>query len=264
MFERVVCGVESSPESLIAVHQAARLVDPMGQLVLAAVAETSLAVHAGWAATPVYDQIVAEARTALQLAHAAAPNAEDFILEGSPGESLLETARREAADLLAVRTHGTPRAIGILLGSVATLIVHDAPCSVLVARGPADQYSFPRSICIGVDGSACSAHAATVARVLRERFGAALTFICACGGKKLDLQTVRTVAPDAQIDHRREVEALIARAQEAEADLIVVGSRGLHGAAALGSVSERVAHQAACSVLVVREREVERWRASSG
>jgi nucleotide-binding universal stress UspA family protein len=36
------------------------------------------------------------------------------------------------------------------------------------------------------------------------------------------------------------------------ADLLVVGSRGLHGLRALGSVSERVAYQAGCSVLVVR------------
>jgi nucleotide-binding universal stress UspA family protein len=36
------------------------------------------------------------------------------------------------------------------------------------------------------------------------------------------------------------------------ADLLIVGSRGLHGLRALGSVSERVAHAASCSVLVVR------------
>jgi nucleotide-binding universal stress UspA family protein len=39
-----------------------------------------------------------------------------------------------------------------------------------------------------------------------------------------------------------------------EADLLVVGSRGLRGLKALGSVSERVAHEASCSVLVVRTR----------
>ena len=39
----------------------------------------------------------------------------------------------------------------------------------------------------------------------------------------------------------------------ADADLVVVGSRGLHGLKALGSVSERVAHQARCSTIVVRE-----------
>jgi nucleotide-binding universal stress UspA family protein len=40
--------------------------------------------------------------------------------------------------------------------------------------------------------------------------------------------------------------------ESADADLVVVGSRGLHGLAAVGSVSERVAHQAKSSVLVVR------------
>jgi hypothetical protein len=38
----------------------------------------------------------------------------------------------------------------------------------------------------------------------------------------------------------------------ADADLLIVGSKGLHGVKALGSVSERVAHQAQCSVLIVR------------
>jgi nucleotide-binding universal stress UspA family protein len=43
-------------------------------------------------------------------------------------------------------------------------------------------------------------------------------------------------------------------AQEESADLIVLGSRGLNGIEAflLGSVSERVAHRAPCSVLIVR------------
>jgi nucleotide-binding universal stress UspA family protein len=35
-------------------------------------------------------------------------------------------------------------------------------------------------------------------------------------------------------------------------DLMVMGARGLQGAKALGSMSERVAHRAASSVLVVR------------
>ena len=38
-----------------------------------------------------------------------------------------------------------------------------------------------------------------------------------------------------------------------EADLIAVGSRATRGAHGLGSVSERVAHHAGCSVLVVRD-----------
>ena len=46
--------------------------------------------------------------------------------------------------------------------------------------------------------------------------------------------------------------------------LVVVGSRGLHGLAALGSVSERVAHSAACSTLVVREPAWQRIAAELG
>ena len=49
-------------------------------------------------------------------------------------------------------------------------------------------------------------------------------------------------------DDRSAVHALT----EAGGDLIVVGSRGLHGLRALGSVSERVAYGAKASVLVAR------------
>jgi nucleotide-binding universal stress UspA family protein len=257
MFERVVCGVEGSPESLVGVRQAARLVEPHGRLVLTAVADVSIAVHAGWAATTVSDEIVAEARAALAAAQDEAPTAGTMLLEGSPGECLLRKAREEGAGLVVVGTHGGSRATGILLGSVATSMLHDAPCSVLIARSSSDAAGFPRSICAGVDGSPSSVLAAETGHALAERFGAALTIVAACGGEKLDLHRLRAVEPNAGIDHRPAVEALVARAAEAGADLLVVGSRGLHGVASLGSVSERVAHRADCSVLVVREKQTE-------
>jgi nucleotide-binding universal stress UspA family protein len=40
-----------------------------------------------------------------------------------------------------------------------------------------------------------------------------------------------------------------------EASLVVIGSRGITGVKALGSVSERVAHRSPCSVLVVRRAD---------
>jgi nucleotide-binding universal stress UspA family protein len=40
-------------------------------------------------------------------------------------------------------------------------------------------------------------------------------------------------------------------ARETESSLIALGHRGVVGIKALGSVSERVVHRAACSVLVV-------------
>lgn len=253
MLEQVVCGIDGSPASLVAVRQAARLVQPNGRLILVAVANVAVAAHAGMLASDVWVEVEDEAQAALAAARSEAPNAESELLEGSPGGVLLDAAR-EGADLVAVGTHGGSRAKGILSGSVATLMLHEAPCSVLVARASEDAASFPRSICIGVDGSVSSIQAAQVGRALAKRFGAELSIVAACGGMKLNLDDLFSVEPNAMLDHRSPVEALVARADEASADLLIVGSRGLHGITALGSVSERVAHEARCSVLVVREK----------
>jgi nucleotide-binding universal stress UspA family protein len=253
VFERVVCGVESSPESLVAVRQAARLVSPDGRLVLVSVADVALAAQAGWAATSVSDQIVAEAREALATAENEAPGAEGTVVEGAPAASLLSAVRGEDADLVVVGTHTRSRAAGILLGSVATRMLHDAPCSVLVAREAPAASSFPDGICIGVDGSRASALAAETGRELAKRFGSSLTVLVGGGDKEVDAAAVRETEPEAAIDERSAVEALVEGAAEAGVDLLVVGSRGLRGVKSLGSVSERVAHRAGCSVLVVRE-----------
>ena len=47
-------------------------------------------------------------------------------------------------------------------------------------------------------------------------------------------------------------DALLAIAEQENADLIVVGSRGMHGMTrVLGSVPNKVSHRARCSVLIV-------------
>ena len=83
-------------------------------------------------------------------------------------------------------------------------------------------------------------------------------------GRRKGVDTVGIRLEPLEWDRRPPVEALLAHVDEA--DLLVVGSRGLHGFGALGSASERVAHRAPCSVLVVhgvtpissRSREAEK------
>jgi len=69
--------------------------------------------------------------------------------------------------------------------------------------------------------------------------------LAATRGKPLDLEAIADVA-DLEWDERKPLSALVEASLGA--DLLVVGSRGLYGLAALGSVSERIAHGAACSV----------------
>ena len=121
---------------------------------------------------------------------------------------------------------------------------------MLVARERPGREDSPRAIVVGVDGSGESVLAAAVAFRLGARFGIEVWPIAARGGKDFDLAAVNTIATSVLVEEGAPVDALIAGA--VRGDLLVVGSRGLHRARALGSVSERVAHQAPCSVLVVR------------
>ena len=48
---------------------------------------------------------------------------------------------------------------------------------------------------------------------------------------------------------------IVETAAREDASLVVIGSRRVGGVRALGSVSERVVHEAPCSVLVVRPED---------
>jgi nucleotide-binding universal stress UspA family protein len=54
-------------------------------------------------------------------------------------------------------------------------------------------------------------------------------------------------------EHSSAHKAITGAAASADAALVVIGNRGLRGTHALTSVSERVAHEAPCSVLVLRQ-----------
>jgi nucleotide-binding universal stress UspA family protein len=251
MFKRILCGVDETPEAIEAVRQAQRLLAPDGELLLVAVLDTRVAVHAGWAATEVLKDMQTEELKALEAAsEVAGTNEETRLIRGVPWSSIASTAREEGVDLVAVGTHDRSRPAGIVVGSVATYTLHEAPCSVLIARTCEQPEKFPRSIVVGFDGSACAMEALALARKLAAETGATLDVLASAGEHKLELDPIREHAPGAVIDHRPPVDALVAESEAA--DLIVLGSRGLHGLKAIGSVSERVAHQAKASVLVIR------------
>jgi universal stress protein A len=252
VFARIVCGVDGSNAGLEAVRQSRRFETDGSRIVIVSVSEAHLAVHAGMIAGQASDEIDADAQAALDAAVAEGGDVDKRLIRGRAHETLLRVAAEEGATLLAVGSHEIPRGPGMVLGSVATRVVHDAPCSVLVARAPAVPGQFPRAIVAGVDGSPASLDAARVAEELGKRLGAHVTVLAAMGASEdeIDVEELNRSGVDVQHADEKAVPALVEASKSA--DLLVVASRGVRGVRTLGSVSERVAHQAHCSLLVYR------------
>jgi nucleotide-binding universal stress UspA family protein len=244
-FARTLIGFDGSPASERALEMARLLTAPEGVVRALTVAETHYATHAGMDAVAWDGRIRADAeraRAAAERGLDGRAGADTSCVTGHAAPTLLKAAEALDADLIAIGSHGHSRLGGLVLGSVATRVVHSAGCSVVVARG-----SGPLgSIVAGVDSSDCSNQAAAVAEAIARTTGASLRRVAASGGKRLPENPGVAV----ELDERGPVEALVEASRSA--DLLIVGSRGLHGLSALGSVAERVAHQAECSVLVVR------------
>ena len=253
IFSRVLVGVDGSPESLEAVRQAALFEAPRGRLTLLAAWNLSPPLVTPGLAPPVYETDEASARAnaedALRIAKEPYPSAGARVVRGFPAHALIDEIEHCRAGLVAVGSHGQGRVTGILAGSTATSLVHNAPCSVLVARKLRN--GVPRRIAVGVDGSPESAAAYVAARYLADRFDGDLSVIVAEGGESADLAAVSLIAGDEYHVIQEDPVAVLVAAS-ADVDLVVLGSRGLHGLKALGSVSEQVAHRAECSTLIVR------------
>jgi nucleotide-binding universal stress UspA family protein len=84
---------------------------------------------------------LARLRPALQEAVAEADsrgvNADYDLLEGDPGERILELARSRDVDLIVIGSRGLGTVASVILGSVSKRVLHDADRPVLVVNEPA-------------------------------------------------------------------------------------------------------------------------------
>jgi nucleotide-binding universal stress UspA family protein len=249
VLDRVLVGVDPTEASLEACRQTRLLAAPGGAVQAVAVVHLADAIQVGLEAQQAADVLRDEAEAALaEAGRILGPAAGRRFVNGFVTAALLREAEAFRADTIAIGSHGHRRLTEILLGGVAGELIHSAPCSVLIARRP------PRGrsgrIVVGVDGSQHSAAALAAAHELARRLGVPLEAVIATGGKHVDLERVRSLVPEPREIDARPVDGLVAAS--ATAALLVVGSRGLHGVRGLGSVSERAAHRARCSVLIVR------------
>lgn len=258
VLSHVVCGVDGSDEGFEAVRQAGRLASASGRVTLTSVWNTGATVALGWSPPGAYaatgrradmEQAVARARELLPVTLAV----DSSIVQGPPAPMMAIEARRHDATLVAVGAHGHGRLPGILLGSVTTQLLHNAPCPVLIARLPVAPSEFPRSIIVATDGSPEARRAVAVGEALAGRLGAELeAVVVAEAGDAPGVADIELRGPGGRhIPVRRLRGRAASVLSDLRPDLLVIGSRGLRSLRSLGSVSERVAHESKSSVLVV-------------
>jgi nucleotide-binding universal stress UspA family protein len=214
------------------------------------------------------------------------------VRSGAPAWELIRKADDWRADLLVVGSQGRSALGRLLLGSVSQKVVTEAGCSVRVARNSVRESDAPVRIIIGVDGSVYSDAAVdevarrvwpegSVVKVIsvvrlpftpneetrslpdsyysqleRAETGKAQTAIARAASRlKQNGITQPEIESETILGDARE--KILDEAARWEADLIVLGSRGLGGFKRflLGSVAQGVATYAPCSVEIIRSRQ---------
>ncbi|MFO0775372.1 MAG: universal stress protein [Nitrospiraceae bacterium] len=213
----------------------------------------------------------------------AAISIDTTIVQGRPGPSLVLEAKRRRADTILLGSRGLSDIRGFLLGSVSRYVAAHSPCPVLVVKRPLRSL---RRMVLAVDASKPSRAAAQFAVDTWLDAGTAVSVVSVANSGLTDLAADVLSATDVQklvqphLDEAEAVvevtrtkllptgctvtthvaaghpsEAILEQAKSTQAELIVVGSRGLLGdqRLLLGSVAETVLKYAGCSVAVVRQ-----------
>jgi nucleotide-binding universal stress UspA family protein len=237
------------------------------------------------------DQLAEEARKRLEAAlaevagKASAAAADPLVAHGDPAQVLCE--RSAGADLLVVGSRGHGGFAGLMLGSVSAGCAHHSRCPLVIVRdGTAGhEHSLIRRILVGADGSEGSRRALAWAVDEAALHGAKVQAVEVwrdpCGGDmslEFDMEHFRedrqvllgqaeerlaSAAAEAAARHpglevvpvllQGDDPARILCERSADADLLVVGSRG-HGGFArllLGSVSTTCAYHSKCPVAII-------------
>jgi nucleotide-binding universal stress UspA family protein len=254
VFARIVVGVDGTDWGFEALRQALVLAPKENPVVHAVTAlDTAPAVRTGFHAAQLAELLANEAEEARDAAAAiigSRAGCSARVVRGKPVDVLRRERDELQATLVALGGRRSSRFLGIMLGDTGTELVHDAACSVLLAY-PADNRPWrPRKIVVGFDSSPYAAAALRSAEELAGALGGTVEVVAATGGKAIERDAAWTDRVETW-DPAHPVAALVERSRTA--DLVVVGSRGVHGIRTIGSVSERVAHQGHCTVLVVHE-----------
>jgi nucleotide-binding universal stress UspA family protein len=257
---RVLCGVDASRADREAVRQAATIAGPDGQIDLVCVAYAT-GVGANAQASISTSRAEAALAAARRIAgEAGVPATTRLVRDPDDWSGLAEAARDH--DLLVLgSSHTASRAGGIVLGSTATRALHEATLPVLVTRRAPTE--FPCRILLATDGLPPSDHATALAATIAGAHGSTVTVLTvgpakdrrrrhALSEQSAELFRAAGVEPTMLEYDGAPRSAILEAVARHEPSLVVLGSGDKHGIRAIGSVSEHVAQNAPCSVLVAR------------
>jgi nucleotide-binding universal stress UspA family protein len=196
------------------------------------------------------------------------PDVRTVLAEGSPAQVLCE--RSGTAEMVVVGSRGHGGLAGSRLGSVSWQVACHGQGRVVVVRGqwrPVNQS--PGPVVAGVDGSPASQDALTLAFEEAELHDVPLVAVCALADAPGRLGGMHRMEDDFNrlmtLHEKEHPETTVLRqvtfgaprsallTAAAEAQMLVVGSRGLAGVEgmSLGSVAGALVHHAPCPVAVV-------------
>ena len=198
--------------------------------------------------------------------------AEVVVTRGDPRFLIPVFARKGSSDLIFVRAHVRKDFEHWMLGSVARAVVTSAPCSVQIVRDQVNDQALTlesaRRVLLATDGSETSIAAAKALAGRPWPEGSEFSIVTVeepwlikPPTSILNINRVEEVLASAGLKATAVVlsgnpkEVILEEAKKWNADVIVVGSHGQRGfkRLLLGSVSEAVAMNAHCSVVVVRD-----------
>ena len=198
--------------------------------------------------------------------------AEVVVTRGDPRFLIPFFARKWSSDLIFVRAHVRKDFEHWMLGSVARAVVTSAPCTVQIVRNQTKDHAHTldsaRRVLFATDGSETSMAAAEALAGRPWPEGSEFRIVTVeepwlirPTSTILNINSAEEVLASAGLKATAAVlagnpkEVILEEAKKWNADLIVVGSHGQRGFKRflLGSVSEAVAMNAHCSVVVVRD-----------
>lgn len=193
----------------------------------------------------------------------------EVILEefADPSETILEVAKEKNCDTLILGNKGSSEIADFSLGGVTENVLRHSDRAVLIVKNRPD---FSK-ILVAIDGSKHAQRALNHAWQLGQKYKSKITLLNVAQtmfpkireetaksmGERVVSEAesqVKGVSADKKVELGHPAKTIIDFAKKGNYDLIVLGSRGLNPVKrfVLGSVSDKVARHAQCSVLIVR------------